>query len=133
MGENSEIMKELKRQDKCRIQDKEKLDNELRKTNSLINDQRTESRRLINDQRTESREIKKMIEKQSNESKEQCDEIKESLSNIKVDIVRVEAETKKEIENLRTGLRAEMEEKLEEKLLKCNMNLHCRTYEKRRS
>jgi hypothetical protein len=118
MGENSEVMKELKRQDKYRIQDKEKLDNELRKTNSLINDQRTESRSLINDQRTESREIKKMIEKQSNESKEQCDEIKESLNNIKVDIVRVKTETKKEIENLRTGLRAEMEEKLEEKIAK---------------
>lgn len=96
MGENSEIMKELKRQDKCRIQDKRILEEQLRKTNGLINDQKI----LINDQKTESRE--------------QCNEIKESINNIKVDIVRVEAETKKGIENLR----AEMEEKLEEKIAK---------------
>jgi hypothetical protein len=39
MGENSEVMKELIRQDKCRIQDKrileEKLDNEMKKTKWL--------------------------------------------------------------------------------------------------
>jgi hypothetical protein len=89
MGENSEVMMELKRQDKCRIQDKRILEDEMRKTNGLINDQKTESR-------------------------EQCNEIKESINNIKVDIIRVEAETKKGIENLR----AEMEEKLEEKIAK---------------
>jgi hypothetical protein len=76
---------------------------EMKKTNDLINDQRNESK-----------DIKKMLEKQSNESKEQCDKIKESINNIKDDIVQVEAETKKEIGNLK----AEMEEKLEEKIAK---------------
>jgi seryl-tRNA synthetase len=64
---------------------------EMKKTNGMLNDQNTKSNK-----------IKKMIEKQSNESKEQCDEIKESINNIKDEVVRVEVENKSLLSTNRT-------------------------------
>jgi hypothetical protein len=74
---------------------------EMKKTNGMLNDQNTKSN-----------EIKKMIEKQSNESKEQCDEIKESINNIKDEVVRVEVETKRAF----VDLEARMEENIKEQI-----------------